>query len=264
MVKHRERQISINPSKKLRIYAFDTILRWPAGLTRRPDEKSMRLILASVSPRRRELVRQCGIECELRSADIEEIPRAGEAPEATALRLAREKARAALRCLKGRDAWILAADTVVADGAAVLGKPRDAGQAREYLLRLRGREHRVITGVCLLHDSEEKEFTAVEITGVRMRDYSPAKMEDYLAGGDGMDKAGAYAIQDSAFQPVESLAGCYTNVVGLPLCRVYELLERAGGKPGRPLPESCRAGGVCGFDEREFPRANRAPRRATS
>jgi MAF protein len=223
----------------------------------------MRLILASVSPRRRELLRQCGIECEVRSADIEEDLREGEKPDAAALRLAREKARDVSRPLKGSEAWILAADTVVADGSAVLGKPRDATQAREYLLRLCGREHRVITGVCLLLAPTEEAFTAVEFTTVRMRDYSPAELEEYLASGDGMDKAGAYAIQHPAFHPVESLSGCYTNVVGLPMCRVYDLLERAGSKPIRPLPEGCRAGGACGFEELNFPRPNPARRRAT-
>jgi len=223
----------------------------------------MRLILASVSPRRRELLRQCGIDCEVRSADIGEDLREGEKPDATALRLSREKAREVSRTLKGSDVWILAADTVVADGPAVLGKPRDAAQAREYLQRLCGREHRVITGVCLLPASAEKEFTALEITTVRMRDYSPAEVEKYLASGDGMDKAGAYAIQHPVFHPVESLDGCYTNVVGFPMCRVYDLLEQAGSKPSRPLPEGCRAGGACGFEELNFPRPSQARRRAT-
>jgi MAF protein len=209
--------------------------------------------MASISPRRRELLRQCGIDCEVRSANIEETRRAGEAPDAMALRLAREKAREAGRDLKGSEAWILAADTVVADGREVLGKPRDAAVAGEYLQRLRGREHKVITGVCLLHSPSGKEFTAVETTGVRMREYSAAEMETYLASGDGMDKAGAYAIQDPAFRPVESLAGCYTNVVGFPVCRVYDLLERTDWKPIRPLPEACRTGGKCGLSAGEFP-----------
>jgi MAF protein len=219
-------------------------------------EKSMRLILASVSPRRRELLQQCGVDFEARSANIEETWRGDELPGETALRLAREKARDALRSLKGSDAWILAADTVVADGSEVLGKPRDTSQAGEYLRRLRGREHRVITGVCLLHSPSEKEFTAVETTGVQMREYSPSEIDEYLAGGDGMDKAGAYAVQDPSFRPVESVAGCYTNVVGLPMCRVYDLLERTGWNPFRPLPEGCRAGGACGFEAMEFPRLN--------
>ncbi len=249
-------------AKKKRQFAFDTIPAWLAGLSG-GRMKNMRLILASVSPRRRELLRQCGIDCGIQSAETEETVRAGETPEETALRLAREKALGVLRSLKGSDAWILAADTVVADGSAVLGKPRDVEQAREYLLRLRGREHRVITGVCLLLAPAEKELAALELTTVRMRDYSPREAEEYLASGDGMDKAGAYAIQNPAFHPVESLGGCYTNVVGLPLCRVYDLLARAGAEPARPLPEGCRAGGACGFDERKFPRPGKARRRAS-
>jgi MAF protein len=224
----------------------------------------MRLVLASVSPRRRELLRQCDIDCEVQSADLEEAAREGEQPEETATRLSREKARAVLHRLKGRAAWILAADTVVADGSMALGKPNDERQAREFLSRLCGREHRVITGVCLFHAQTGREFTAVERTAVRMRDYSSAEMEAYLATGDAMDKAGAYAIQHPSFRPVESLAGCYTNVVGLPVCRVYDLLERAGERPSRPLPEGCRAGGACGFDETKFPRAIRTRRRANS
>jgi MAF protein len=227
-------------------------------------KKKMRLILASVSPRRRELLRQCGVDCEVRSADIEEAAPQAEQPEATALRLSREKACAVRRILKGRGDWILAADTVVADGTLLLGKPRDERQAREFLLRLRGREHMVITGVCLMHAPTEKEFTAVERTMVRMREYSSADVEEYLATGDALDKAGAYAIQHPFFRPVESIAGCYTNVVGLPVCRVYDLLEQAGQRPARPLPEGCRAGGACGFDEMKFPRSFRTRRRAKS
>jgi septum formation protein len=224
----------------------------------------MRLILASVSPRRRELLRQCGIDCEVHSANVEETRREGETPEAMALRLAREKAHAAQGGLKGSDAWILAADTVVADGPAVLGKPREAAMAGEYLRRLRGREHRVITGVCLWHPPDDEEFTAVEVTAVRMREYSPAEMAAYLKSGDGMDKAGGYAIQDPSFQPVEFIAGCYTNVVGFPVCRVFDLLMRTGWTPLRPLPEGCRAGGICGWEAADFPRSKRTRRRETA
>ena len=110
----------------------------------------MKLILASVSPRRRELLRQCGIACDVLPVSADELSRPGEMPEETALRLAREKARLALDRIGGRAGWILAADTVVADGGQALGKPRDTREAEAFLLRLRGREHRVITGVCLM------------------------------------------------------------------------------------------------------------------
>jgi len=207
----------------------------------------MKLILASVSPRRRELLRQCGIACEVMPVSAEELSRPGETPEETALRLAREKARLALGRIGGCAGWILAADTVVADGGQTLGKPRDTREAEAFLLRLRGREHRVITGVSLMRAPEGEETTDLAVTAVRMREYSPKELAEYLASGDALDKAGAYAIQHPAFRPVASIAGCYTNVVGLPLCRVYALLESAGEKPDRPLPAGCRAGGECGF-----------------
>jgi septum formation protein len=207
----------------------------------------MKLILASESPRRRELLRQCGIEFEGMCVSADESPHPGEPPEETALRLAREKARLAWRRMGSRAGWILAADTVVADGGSILGKPRDDRQAEEYLLQLRGREHRVITGVCLLRAADGTETTDFAVTSVRMRNYSSAEILEYLASGDPLDKAGAYAVQHPSFRPVASLDGCYTNVVGLPLCRVYRLLERAGGKPDRPLPEGCRTGRVCEF-----------------
>jgi MAF protein len=207
----------------------------------------MKLILASESPRRRELLRQCGIDCDVMAVPVAEEIRAGENPEEMALRLAREKARSASRHFASREVWILAADTVVADGPCVMGKPRDRRQAEEFLLRLRAREHRVITGVCLLRLPSGEETTEVAVTAVRMRNYSASEISGYLESGDAMDKAGAYAIQHPAFRPVESIAGCYTNVVGLPLCRVYRLLERAGEKLNLPLPDGCRTGRECGL-----------------
>jgi MAF protein len=207
----------------------------------------MRLILASVSPRRRELLRQCGIACDVMPVSADELAQADEAPEETAVRLAREKARLAHKRVGGRTGWILAADTLVADGRQALGKPRDIKQAEAFLLQLRGREHRVITGVCLLHAPGGEEKTDLAVTTVRMRAYSAGELAEYLESGDAQDKAGAYAIQHPSFHPVGSITGCYTNVVGLPLCRVYALLEGAGETPDRPLPDGCRRGGVCGF-----------------
>jgi MAF protein len=208
---------------------------------------SMKLILASESPRRRELLSLCGIKCDVLPVKIEENSRPGEAPEETALRLAREKARAAGQRWNNWSGWILAADTVVAHDGIVFGKPQDRRQAEEFLLRLRGRGHRVITGVSLLHSPEGEEMTDIAVTEVRMRAYSSAELEDYLNSGDAMDKAGAYAIQHPAFHPVESITGCYTNVVGLPVCRVFALLEKSGARMDHPLPEGCRSGQVCGF-----------------
>jgi MAF protein len=209
----------------------------------------MRLILASESPRRQALLRQCGIDFEVVPANVPEVTRKGEKPEETVLRLSREKALMVARYLRKERAIVLAADTVVADGDQILGKPSDRDQAREFLDQLRGREHRVLTGVCLLETPGGVERTDLSITRVRMRDYSPEELETYVDSGDGMDKAGAYAIQHQVFRPVKAIDGCYANVVGLPLCRVYGLLEAAGERPARPLPEGCRTGGACAFAE---------------
>lgn len=222
----------------------------------------MRLILASESPRRQDLLRQCGIAFTAAPAQVEETARDSETPEETALRLARDKARAAARRLDSESALILAADTVVADGAQILGKPANIAQAREFLQRLRGREHRVITGVSLLRAPGGKEWTDVAVTRVRMRAYAPAELEAYLATGDGMDKAGAYAIQHPVFRPVDSIDGCYANVVGLPMCKVYALLEAAGAPPARPLPDGCRTGQACAFSN-EMDDMRREPREMT-
>ncbi len=207
----------------------------------------MPLILASESPRRQAFLRMCGIQYAAVPARVTEIAQDGENPEETALRLSREKARAAAARWNGGPAWVLAADTVVTLGAHILGKPADAAQAREFLERLRGREHRVITGVCLLGAPNGGERTDLAVTRVRMRDYTPAELDAYLATGDGKDKAGAYAIQHPDFQPVDWVDGCYANVVGLPVCRVYALLEAAGIPPEKPLPEGCRTGAKCAF-----------------
>jgi len=209
----------------------------------------MRLILASASPRRQHLLRRVGIEFAVAPVDADETACADETPEQNALRLAREKAHAAAGRLAGEGTLVLGADTVVADGARILGKPADTAQAREFLESLRGREHRVLTGVCLLDPAAGREGTDLAVTRVRMRNYTPEELEAYLATGDGLDKAGAYAIQHPVFRPVESIDGCYANVVGLPVCRLYALLEAAGVPPARPLPEGCRTGAACAFAE---------------
>jgi MAF protein len=209
----------------------------------------MRLILASSSPRRRELLRRVGIAFEIASSDVEETIREGETPEQTAQRLAREKARSAAIGPTGEPTLVLGADTLVADGNRIYGKPEDTAQARNFLERLRGREHRVITGICLRDAAAGREWTELAVTVVRMREYRPDELEAYLARGDGMDKAGAYAIQDPTFRPVESVEGCYANVIGLPVCKVYLLLEAAGSAPSVPLPEGCRTGRACVFAE---------------
>jgi len=183
-----------------------------------------RLVLASASPRRRELLGQLGITFEVSAADIDETPRPGEAAGAYVLRLAREKARAV--ALRHPDAWVLAADTTVALDDALLGKPRDADEARDMLGRLSGRTHEVHTGVALTGPGAE-HATQVS-TRVTFRALSPGEIAWYAGTGEPLDKAGSYAMQGKGGFLVAAVEGSPTNVIGLPLGETLELLARAG------------------------------------
>lgn len=163
----------------------------------------------------------------------------GSSPEIEARRLAREKAEAARLIVP--DAPILAADTVVVLDGAILGKPRDGDEAREMLRRLRGRTHEVITAVALLPRGERSALARHPVTRVTMRLYTDEEIAASISRGDPFDKAGAYAIQDELFCPVESYDGCYCNVVGLPLWPAVEMLRKAGinvvASAGQLLPQ---------------------------
>lgn len=167
--------------------------------------------------------------------DIDESPLPGEDPRAYVLRLAEEKARAAGQRAPGAGV-ILAADTTVADERGLMAKPETPGEAVEMLTRLRGRPHLVHTGVAVLRP-DDGLFKDACTTTVYMREYSEEEMAAYVAEGDPMDKAGAYAIQHPGFHPAERIAGCYSNVMGLPLCLTQALLVRAGFPPRANLPE---------------------------
>lgn len=184
------------------------------------------LILASASPRRRELLAQLGIAFEVVVPEVDERPFAGESATALARRLARAKAEAVSAAHP--DAMVLAADTVVTHAGQLYGKPDDAVDACRMLTELRGQHHMVITGVCVTPARSAMQFEAATQTEVWMRDYAATELAAYVATGAPLDKAGAYAIQDTAFRPVARIAGCYTNVVGLPLCTARELLAAAG------------------------------------
>ena len=185
----------------------------------------MRLILASASPRRRELLARLGIPFEVRPvAVIEEVDSAN--PAIVAGRLARMKAEAA-RLVEPEEP-VVAADTVVVHGGEILGKPRDAAEAREMLRRLRAGSHRVITAVAVIPRGGRAALLRHPETEVTMRPYADGEIEASIARGDPFDKAGGYAIQDEMLRPVESYRGCYCNVVGLPLWTTIELLRRAG------------------------------------
>ena len=183
------------------------------------------LVLASNSPRRRKLLALGGWMFHTRPADVDESQRPGEAPEAYVLRLAESKARA---CAQGAhaDLIIVAADTTVVNGKAILGKPKDMAEAVEMLKALRGHSHQVYTGIAVLRLSDGSLVTDLCITDVPMRGYRDDEIEAYVASGDPLDKAGAYAIQNAGFHPVEDMRGCYASVMGLPLCHLRRSLQR--------------------------------------
>ena len=185
----------------------------------------MRLILASASPRRRELLARLGIPFDARPVSvIEEVDTTN--PAIVASRLARMKAEAAR--LAEPEEPLLAADTVVVHSGAILGKPRDADEAREMLRRLRGESHRVITAVAVIPRGGRAALLRHSETEVTMRRYTDAEIEASIAQGEPFDKAGGYAIQDEILRPVRRYEGCYCNVVGLPLWTTAELLRRVG------------------------------------
>jgi len=188
------------------------------------------LVLASASPRRQELLRNAGISFTVYPTHIPELPRPGEGPRDCAERLAREKAQAALRQQPGK--LVLGADTIVVIEGEILGKPRDEVDAGRMLRLLSGRTHQVTTGVCLagLRTGNQKLETGFEDTRsattlVTMFPITDEDIRSYIATGEPMDKAGAYAIQGLASKFVERVEGCYFNVIGLPLSQVYQYLK---------------------------------------
>jgi septum formation protein len=197
------------------------------------------LVLASASPRRQDLLRNAGISFAVQAADVDETPLTGESARECAERLAREKARTVWR-MRPNDV-VLGADTIVVVDEAILGKPADADDAARMLRLLSGRTHQVITGVCLMsrvaggqrsgagqHSTAGDSCNsrvASETTLVTMSQISDAEIRDYVATGEPMDKAGAYAIQGIASRWIPRIEGDYSNVVGLPVALVYRMLR---------------------------------------
>ncbi len=180
------------------------------------------LVLASASPRRQELLRSAGIAFEVQPAHINEDPLPGEQAKECAERLAREKALAVAQ--KRPDDAVLGADTVVVIDHQILNKPVDAADAIRMLRLLSGRTHQVITGVCLVVDGDCS--AASETTSVLMSEIGEKEIADYVATGEPMDKAGAYAIQGIASRWIPRIQGDYSNVVGLPVALVYRMLRQ--------------------------------------
>jgi MAF protein len=184
------------------------------------------LLLASGSPRRRDLLCLLGIPFEVVIPHVEEDAGSGEDAKEIALRLAWMKAKAVAKIRRGK--VIVAADTVVAPRGKVMGKPPDAVAASAMLYALRGQEHQVVSALAIFDPiSQDTTVQAVE-TQVWMRDYRDEEIADYIARGEPFDKAGGYAIQDQVFHPVDRIEGCYANVMGLPLCHLYLRLQAVG------------------------------------
>lgn len=184
----------------------------------------MRLILGSASPRRKELLAQLGITPDaILPPDIDESPKKGELPRPYCARIAREKA---LAITGDTDDIILTADTTVALGRRILGKPKDAGEAAAFLTALGGRRHQVITAVVVRKG--DKLWTREAVSSVKMKRLSDTELNSYLAGGDWQGKAGAYAIQGAASAFIPWISGSFTGIVGLPLAETAALLTAAG------------------------------------
>ena len=196
----------------------------------------MRLILASASPRRSELLRNAGIPFLVDPAHVAEEPLAGEMPIDYAKRLARDKALAVFA--RHPDALVLGADTVVVADEHLLEKPADAKDAARMLRLLSGRTHEVITGVSVV--APAFDLTEAEVTKVVFSPFSDTEIAEYVATGEPMDKAGAYGIQGMASCWVERVEGCYFNVVGLPVSRVYRMLKDYEKHTGVSLPSEMK------------------------
>jgi len=199
------------------------------------------IVLASASPRRRELLAALDVPFVVRPANVDETPPAGLDPAGVALAIARRKAAAASASAGGQ--LVLAADTVVALEGCLLGKPADAAEARAMLERLSGRTHDVYTAIVLVLDDQRCE--AVPLTRVSMRQLSASEIAASIAAGTPFDKAGGYAIQDPLLAPVARWEGCYCNVVGLPLWSTWQclrtLLPDATPRPPDTAFERCAA-----------------------
>ena len=183
----------------------------------------MSLILASQSPRRRELLGLTGLEFIVRAADIDETIDSGRAPFEEVARVSRLKALAVER---ERDDVVIAADTIVVCGGTVLGKPRDEADAFRILNLLSGRDHEVMTGMTVVRGDEI--VTHTEVTRIHFRELHPDEIHAYIASGEPMDKAGAYGIQGGAALFADQMEGDYYNVMGLPVCRLAMILRSLG------------------------------------
>ena len=190
------------------------------------DTKNADFILASASPRRRELLTQIGLSFQVVPSKIAEINQCGMKPHGHATYFAEAKSKEVAN--RHPDKWVLGADTIVVSDEEILGKPADFTEASSMLSRLAGRSHRVITAICLVHSGRQVEESEWVETKVFMRSLSVEDIEGYIRTGEPMDKAGSYGIQGIGGCLIQRIEGSYSNVVGLPLCETLELLRRHG------------------------------------
>lgn len=208
------------------------------------------IVLASASPRRKDLLERCGFSVKITPAEIEEVPMEGESPDNYVKRMARAKTLATVERVRQTlypekhvpnsmlDApvrWVLGADTAVVLEGQIIGKPRDPEDAAAMLEALSGRTHIVMTGFCLYDMYKNKEGLQAVTTEVHMKVLSHGEIEKYVASGEGLDKAGGYAIQGVGAYMIDSINGSYTNVVGLPLAQVVEMMQEMGAKEVLPF-----------------------------
>lgn len=211
------------------------------------------IILASASPRRREFFELLGLPFKALTANVDETPRPGETPDVLVARLSAMKAASVAQALAASGAHqvqelveeiesglLVAADTVVVVDDEILGKPVDARQAEHMLRQLRGRAHAVYSAVTVVEKGSGRAAIHLSTTTVWMREYSQAEIEAYVASGDPLDKAGAYAIQHAGFRPVARIEGCYSGVMGLPLGALADGLAHFGVALPVDVPTVCR------------------------
>ncbi len=197
------------------------------------------LLLASNSPRRKQLLALGNWNFNIVVSDVDESQLADETPKDYVLRLAQAKALAVVEKAHPENI-IIGSDTAVVDGNEILGKPKDEMDAVRMLKQLRGHTHQVFTGVAVYHVDGESMLTELCVTDVPMRNYSDDEIQAYVKTGDPLDKAGAYAIQHPDFQPVESMSGCYASVMGLPMCHVLRTLKKLDVYAMADVPLGCQ------------------------
>lgn len=200
-------------------------------------------ILASKSPRRKTLLRNLIDPFIVVNSDVDERENPGEKPDEFVMRLAKEKA------LKGgagvltnsfENGFVVGADTIVVDGTEILGKPQDQMDAARILEQLRGKTHKVLSGIALYNLSTGEVQTRLVCTEVVMREYTDDEIQNYIASGDSLDKAGAYGIQNRDFNPAPEFYGCFANVMGLPLCHLAVLMKEMGIETDHRVADRCQ------------------------